>query len=68
MARVLVVDDSDVIAHLLVTVLRDHGHDPVEVSEDSKRLLDPTDPLWDGVEFLVTDLRMPGVSGMRVIS
>lgn len=68
MSRVLVVDDSDFIAHLLVTLLTDNGHHTIEVSDQAQRLLDPMSDLWADLDVLVTDLRMPGASGMEVLA
>lgn len=66
MSRVLIVDDAEILAHLLATLLGDAGHDPVEVSEHAERLLDPADPLWEGVQVLLTDLH--GVNGLDILT
>lgn len=67
MSLVLVVDDSDVIAVWLSSLLATEGYDVRCVSHDLERLLDPTDPSWSDVAVLFCDLMMPGVPGIDVL-
>ena len=63
-ARILVVDDEEVIRMLLTDLLSDDGHevDSVPCGEDAVvRLKDhPCD-------IVVTDLMMPGINGVKVL-
>lgn len=68
MSRVLVVDDSEMIAHLLMNLLTENGHEVTEVSEHAERLLEPDSELWDGIDAMVCDLQMPGVTGLEVLA
>lgn len=68
MIRALVVDDNDTLAHLLVTLLTTAGHEAIEVSGEAHRLLDPSDSLWGGVNVLITDLSMPGIDGLDILT
>jgi CheY-like chemotaxis protein len=67
-ARVLVVDDSDIIARLLVTLLEQHGHEAIDAAERYADLLDPGSDLWAGTSVLITDLRMPVISGVELLA
>jgi len=62
--RILVVDDEEQIAQLLAGVLKGAGHD-AEYATDGFAALERirSSPF----DLLVTDLRMPGMDGMRLI-
>jgi len=62
--RILVVDDDPVVLELLAKVLQDAGHQ-VTAAENGSRALDifRADPL----DVVVTDLLMPGISGLDVL-
>lgn len=65
--RVLVVDDNPVIARLLIRLLEMSGLQGIEITEPAQ-LLDPHHHLWQITDVLVTDLRMPGVSGFELLA
>jgi len=64
MARILVIDDEDMICQLAARILRLGGHDVVTAADPRQ-----------GVEFfrrqpfdvVITDVRMPGLTGPDVI-
>ena len=64
---VLVVDDNEVIAELVVELLQQDGVKAVAVG-DPRDLLNPGHELWVGATVLLCDLRMPGVSGLEVLA
>ena len=69
-ARILVAEDDDAFRSLLLATLRNAGHEAVELDDGaeledylalaSAKLLTPPD-------LILTDLRMPGASGLEVI-
>lgn len=65
MRRVLVVDDEENLRLVLRTFLRRHEYD-VEVAADGEEAL----PLIDGFDpdFVITDVRMPRMGGMDLLS
>lgn len=65
MRRVLVVDDEENLRLVLRTFLRRHEYE-VEVAEDGEEAL----PLIDGFDpdFVITDVRMPRMGGMDLLS
>ena len=62
MARVLVVDDESGVRFALEEVLRDHGH---EVK--SADAVAPALELFHDVDLIITDLIMPGESGLDLL-
>jgi DNA-binding NtrC family response regulator len=62
--RLLVVDDEDALARFVAEVLTDHGHvvSTVPSVAAARRAIEADD--WDVV---ITDLRMPGESGLELI-
>lgn len=61
---VIVVDDDEAVRDSLAALLRDAGH-PVSIFPDAESLLDQIGDLPFGP--LVTDVRMPGLSGIDLI-
>ena len=62
--RILVVDDDDSVRKFIVQTLTEEGHS-VAAAENGKRAI----AMFDGDPFdlVVTDLMMPGISGMDVL-
>jgi len=59
---ILLVDDDDAIRHVIRVTLERHGYDVVDVAEPSLAItLFEQDP--SAIDLLVTDVRMPGMSG-----
>lgn len=65
--KVLVVDDQPVTARLFSIVIRQGGHEAVEVTDKFEELLISANPLWEGVDILLCDLRLPGISGIDIV-
>ena len=63
--RVLVVDDRLEMAETLADGLCDHGYDAVALAS-SRRVLEQLQT--DRIDALVTDLRMPDVDGLELLS
>src|ERR1700690_1967312 len=64
MRRVLVVDDEENLRHMLQTLLKREGYEPVGVASVDSALLElETLPY----KIIITDLRMPGRSGMDLV-
>lgn len=69
MSRVLIVDDMDVISHLLSVLLERDGLTPVAVPpSEIKNLLDPNSPYWSNIDAIICDISMPGVDGRDVLT
>lgn len=64
MARILVVDDEDLVRSLLKTILERQGYAVVAAAdgEEGRALLEA-----GGFDLLVTDLIMPGREGLELI-
>ena len=62
--RILIVDDDDSVRKFIVQTLTEEGHS-VAAAENGKRAI----AMFDGDPFdlVVTDLMMPGISGMDVL-
>jgi len=66
--RVLVVDDEEPIRRLLERALRRRGHE-VETAVDGREALDRLDASRDRpFDRILSDLRMPGISGDELLS
>jgi DNA-binding response OmpR family regulator len=63
MARVLVVDDDDTVANVVVGYLRRAGHEPSRAA-DGQQALDAI--AADPPDLVVLDLMLPGVDGLDV--
>lgn len=71
-ARVLVADDDEDTRHLVTSTLESEGYEVNEASSgtDLLRALEPiTMDLQspDGVDLIVLDQRMPGMSGLEIV-
>jgi two-component system response regulator AtoC len=64
MRRVLVVDDEENLRHMLQTLLKREGYEPVGVSSVDSALRELGNLPYD---IIITDLRMPGRSGMDLV-
>lgn len=64
-AKVLVVDDEESMRSVLRQVLTDAGHD-VLVAENGQQALDVLSR--SDIEVMLLDIRMPGLSGLEVLS
>ena len=64
-ARVLVVDDEESVRSVLRQALVDEGHD-VLLASDGEQALDLLSR--NDVEVMLLDIRMPGLSGLDVLS
>jgi two-component system response regulator AtoC len=64
MRRVLVVDDEENLRHMLQTLLKREGYEPVGVPSVDSALLELGNLPYD---IIITDLRMPGRSGMDLV-
>jgi two-component system, NtrC family, response regulator HydG len=62
--RVMVVDDRAEMAETLADGLRDHGYDGVPMSSSKKAL----EAIGEPFDVLVTDLRMPEVDGLTLLT
>jgi DNA-binding NtrC family response regulator len=63
MTTVLLVDDDPGVRFALTEVLRDRGYRVIAVDSGARAL-----ELLDGVEVVVTDLVMPGMDGLELVS
>ncbi|HEY1366254.1 MAG TPA: response regulator [Gaiellaceae bacterium] len=61
MARILVVEDDRVVRGLITEILRRDGHDVVAVADAAEALPLAGD---DTIDLVVTDMTMPGMSGL----
>lgn len=68
MLRVLVVEDSEAMVELLVTVLMLESFEVVAVRRRFERLLNPHDLAWQGIDVLVTDLMLGDEPGYRPVT
>jgi len=64
MRRVLVVDDEENLRHMLQTLLKREGYDPVGVPSVDSALRELGNLPYD---IVITDLRMPGRSGLELV-
>jgi two-component system response regulator AtoC len=64
MRRVLVVDDEENLRHMLQTLLKREGYEPVGVASVDSALRELGNLPYD---IIITDLRMPGGNGMDLV-
>src|SRR5512134_153099 len=64
-ARILVVDDERSMRELLAIVLKREGHE-VMLAENGKRAIELLEK--EPVELLISDVKMPDVSGVQVLA
>ena len=64
MRRVLIVDDEQNLRHMLQTLLRREGYEPVGVASVESALRELADRPYD---IVITDLRMPGQGGLELV-
>jgi two-component system, NtrC family, response regulator AtoC len=64
MRRVLIVDDEQNLRHMLQTLLKREGYEPVGVPSVDGALKELGERPYD---IVITDLRMPGRSGMDLV-
>ena len=64
--RILVVDDEVAVLNYMVTILRRHGYE-VHTASDATAALQAVEQLSCGLNLLITDLAMPGVSGDALV-
>jgi two-component system, NtrC family, response regulator AtoC len=64
MRRVLIVDDEQNLRHMLQTLLKREGYEPVGVASVESALKELEERPYD---VIITDLRMPGQSGMDLV-
>lgn len=62
-ATILLVDDDAGVRFALIEVLRDRGYQVISASSGAQALT-----LLDGVDVVVTDLAMPGMDGLELVS
>ena len=60
--RILVADDEPNLRRVLMAMLRRDGHEVIQATAGDEAIA-----LLDGVDVLVTDLRMPRVDGMELL-
>ncbi len=65
MMRVLIVEDNPVIARLITVLLEMDGHSCESVTDDFQRLFGAH--IWDDLDVLICDLRLPDVDGVDVL-
>lgn len=65
-ATVLVVEDDAAVRLLFSSVLQDAGFDVI-ACENGAQALDAIRATADGIDALVTDGRMPGLSGLELL-
>jgi DNA-binding NtrC family response regulator len=63
-ARILIVDDDSSLALFISEILTDAGHEPAVVGSGREAMEKVEHATWD---LVVTDLRMPGMSGLELI-
>jgi len=64
MRRVLIVDDEQNLRHMLQTLLKREGYEPVGAASVESALKELEERPYD---IIITDLRMPGQSGLDLV-
>lgn len=65
MAKILVVEDDEPMKNILVETLSDDGHQ-VSYALDGREAVEAFRPGW--VELVITDVRLPGMDGVEVLT
>lgn len=65
MARIVAIDDEDLIRMLLTHALQGQGHDVIVAADGDAGLAAVADATPD---LIITDLNMPGMSGWDVLA
>jgi PAS domain S-box-containing protein len=65
LARLLLVDDDEPVRNVVATILRRAGHD-VAVASDGKQALEAAGTTAKPFELLISDVVMPGMSGVEL--
>ena len=60
--RVLLVEDDEILLRLTRQMLEEHGHSVIAAA-DTKRALEHVHSNGEGIDILLTDVVMPGMSG-----
>lgn len=63
--RILLVDDDDAVRAVVATILRRAGH-VVTIEPSATQALERARELGDDLELLITDVVMPGMSGLEL--
>jgi two-component system response regulator AtoC len=61
-ARILVADDEPNLRRVLTAILRRDGHEVIQATDGAEAMT-----MLDGIDVLVTDLRMPKIDGMELL-
>lgn len=65
MARVIVVDDEEIVAHMIGLLVEDMGHQPVVAANGAEALALLTDSA-DPPALIISDIAMPDMSGVEL--
>ncbi|MES1186922.1 MAG: ATP-binding protein [Myxococcales bacterium] len=65
LGRLLLVDDDEPVRNVIATILRRAGHD-VTVASDAKQALQAASDTTKPFELLISDVVMPGMSGVEL--
>jgi CheY-like chemotaxis protein len=63
--HILCVDDENLVRNITCDMLRDLGHTVSEASTGNQAL-DRLGQVDDAIDLLITDIRMPGLDGLRL--
>jgi len=64
-ARLLLVDDEEAVRHVIARILSRAGHE-VTVVSDALEALEAAERIGPALELLITDVVMPGMSGVEL--
>lgn len=64
MAKILVVEDDQILVHMYQNLLQNHGHDVTVVGDGEKGL---KHALEDHPDLILLDIRMPKMDGMTML-
>ncbi len=65
MAKLLIADDEANLRKVLSALLKQDGHEPTSVENGSQAL---TAVKEGGIDILITDLKMPGMTGLELLA